>query len=241
MTDSTESGLILDWDSEFWGVTIGRITGDTLSGKRWTDVDRWARAQGVDCLYFLARPDEAETLAVAQQAGFRLVDVRVELAQPSADAEPAPRIRAHEPADLDTLRTIARTSHEITRFYADPQFPKERCDDLYDTWITRSCEGWADAVLVAELDARAAGYVTCDIDHVSGQGSIGLIAVSAAARGNGLGRDLVNGALRWCRDHGSSEVSVVTQVANTAAQRLFQFCGFRTSSTGLWFHYWYQR
>jgi len=206
-----------------------------------SDIDAWARTHDVDCLYFLARPDDPETVGIAQGAAFRLVDVRVELAQPSTETEPAARVRPYRSTDLETLRAIARASHEITRFYADLHFPRERCSDFYDTWIVRSCEGWADGVLVAELDGRPAGYVTCHGDPALRRGSIGLIAVSAAARGNGLGRDLVLGALSWCRDHGSTEVSVVTQGANVGAQRLFQLCGFRTVSTGLWFHRWYER
>jgi dTDP-4-amino-4,6-dideoxy-D-galactose acyltransferase len=234
-------GLLLDWDSAFWGVTVGRIGADTLTADRWADTDGWARAHDVDCLYFLARPDDPETVGVAQEAGFRLVDVRVELVRTAEANEPAGRVRSYQPDDLETLRLIARTSHSTTRFYADPHFPRERCGDLYDTWIVRSCDGWADAVLVAESAGRPAGYATCHLDSTSNRGSIGLIAVSAAARGQGLGSDLVLGALCWCRDRGAADVSVVTQGGNVPAQRLFQQCGFRTSSTGLWFHRWYER
>jgi dTDP-4-amino-4,6-dideoxy-D-galactose acyltransferase len=240
MNENAEPGLLLDWDSAFWGITVGRVHGHTLTAERSAGIDAWARAHAVDCLYFLARPDDPETVGLAQETGFRLVDVRVELTQPSTETEPAARVRLYGPADLERLRTIARTSHEITRFYADPHFPRERCSELYDTWIVRSCKGWADAVLVAERDSRAAGYVTCHLDPNSNQGSIGLIAVSAAARGKGLGSDLVLSALGWCHDHGSAEVSVVTQGANIAAQRLFQLCGFRTFSAGLWFHRWFK-
>lgn len=233
--------LLLGWDSAFWGITVGRVSEQTLTAESWAEADAWARAHDVDCLYFLARPDDPGTIGVAQDAGFRLVDVRVELALPSTKAEAADRIRPYRPADLETLRRIARTSHGNTRFYADPRFPRDRCSDLYDTWIVRSCDGWADAVLVAELEGVAGGYVTCHLDPTLHRGSIGLIAVSAVARGRHLGRDLVVGALRWCHDNGSAEVSVVTQGANVAAQRLFQSCGFRTCSTALWFHRWYER
>jgi dTDP-4-amino-4,6-dideoxy-D-galactose acyltransferase len=238
---AADPGLVLEWDSAFWGVTVGRVRQDILTPERWAAVDAWARARNVDCLYFLAAPDDPETVGVAQEARFRLVDVRVELDRPPAESEPAARVRPHRPQDLQTLRAIARTSHGITRFYADPNFPRERCDDFYDTWIVRSCDGWADTVLVGELDGSIAGYVSCHVDAASNRGSIGLIAVRAAARGRGMGRDLVLGALGWFRDRGCAEVAVVTQGANVAAQRVFQACGFRTASTGLWFHRWYGR
>jgi dTDP-4-amino-4,6-dideoxy-D-galactose acyltransferase len=241
MIESAERAVLLEWDSAFWGVTVGRVSAHVLTADRLADIDVWARAHHVDCLYFLAVPDDPETIGVAQGAGFRLVDLRVEFAWRADEAELATRVRSYRPGDLESLRMIARTSHENTRFYADPHFPRERCSDLYDTWIVRSCNGWADAVLVAVLDGQAVGYVTCHFDRTSNRGSIGLIAVSADVRGKGLGRELVLGAVGWCREHGSTEVSVVTQGANVGAQRLFQVCGFLTLSTGLWFHRWYER
>jgi dTDP-4-amino-4,6-dideoxy-D-galactose acyltransferase len=238
--ERAEPGRILDWDSAFWAITVARVAAESLTPGRWVEIDAWARDGLVECLYFLAPADDHESVAVAQAAGFRFVDLRLELSRRRAAVEPGTHVRAYRSADLDALRTIARTSHEITRFYADPRFPRTRCADLYDTWIYRSCEeGWADAVLVAALDGDAAGYVTCHLDESSGRGSIGLIAVSAAARGKGLGRELVDGALAWMDDRGCRDASVVTQGANVAAQRLFQMCGFRTSSAALWFHRWY--
>ena len=129
----------------------------------------------------------------------------------------------------------------MTRFYADPGFPDERCDDLYDTWIARSLEGWADGVLVAEVDGRPAGYVSCHLDGAARAGSIGLIAVDADARRGGMGVALSRAAVAWCRERGAEEMSVVTQGRNAAALRTFQRAGFLVDSIGLWFHKWYRQ
>lgn len=244
MSGSFSSGVpvsLLEWDSTFWGFTVGRVDTSTLSAEQWEQIDAWAQAAGVECLYLLAQPDDPKSLDIAQKAGFRLADVRVELNRQSGEISPTTHVRAYRPDDLDDLRDIARTSHRTTRFYMDPHFPQDRCGDLYDTWILRSCHGWADAVLVAEVDDRPAGYVTCHLDHTAKQGSIGLIAVAERARGQGLGGELVNGALSWYFERDSKRVSVVTQGANISAQRVFQLWGFRTSSTTLWLHRWYER
>jgi dTDP-4-amino-4,6-dideoxy-D-galactose acyltransferase len=196
-------------------------------------VDAWVARNRVACLYFLA-PDEPGLAAAAEDAGFRLVDVRVELARSAAGGDVG-AVRPAWPEDEAELRRIARTNHPITRFYADARFPDERCDDLYETWIARSLEGWAEAVLVAEADGRPAGYVSVHAD-----GSIGLIGVDPDARGRGLGRELVLGAVAWCRDRGLGEVSVVTQARNVPALRTFERCGFLARDVGLWFHKWFQ-
>ncbi len=220
-------GEVLEWDSEFWGARVARVEG--------ADADGWASANGVDVAYLLVDGSDAAAAQAAEERGFRVMDVRVELEAPSVRSEQP--VRTHGEADVETLRAIARTSHEDTRFYADPRFPRERCDALYDTWIRRSCEGWADVVLVADREGAPAGYIA--MHRRGGSGSIGLIGVDAAARCRGVGEALVRGALDWCARDGLASCSVVTQGRNVAAQRLFQRCGFRTSAVDLWFHKWF--
>jgi GNAT superfamily N-acetyltransferase len=167
------------------------------------------------------------------------MDVRVELAR-DAVSEPLPEgVREAGPADLEALRGIASTSHGATRFYADPNFDDARCDAFYDTWITRSFEGWAAGVLVAEGPAGPAGYVSCHLDGDTG--SIGLIAVDEVARGRGTGVALPLGAVAWCAGRGATRMTVVTQGRNVSALRTFARAGFLVSSVGLWFHKWYAR
>lgn len=215
---------------------IGRIESDTLDARRAGAVDEWAAAEGVECLYFLARSDDPASAFAATDAGYRLVDVRVELSRPAAGDDEG-SVRVARPSDVGALRDIARVSHGGTRFYADPRFPDGRCDEFYAHWIELSCEGWADAVLVVEAGGWPAGYVTCHADGL--RGSIGLIAVEERSRGRGLGRELVAGAVEWMRRSGLETAAVVTQGRNASAQRTFQSVGFRTETVGLWFHKWY--
>lgn len=214
---------------------IGRVLGDRLDPDR---VDAWARDNRIACLYLLSR-DEPGAAAVAEGAGFRLMDVHVELARTAAGGN-APSLRKARPGDEPVLRSFAREHHRITRFYADPHFPDDRCDDLYETWIVRSLQGWAEAVLVAELDGRVVGYMTVHADTGALRGSLGLASVARDTRGQGIGKELVHGALGWCTDHGLVEVSVATQARNVPALRTFEACGFRIRSVGLWFHKWYE-
>jgi GNAT superfamily N-acetyltransferase len=234
----TEPAALLPWDTEFWGVRIGRVEGDTMTAERAAELEDWAAAHEVACVYFLAGEDAA-TAHAAEDAGFRLMDVRVGLARAAAPAGVDARVRALGPGDLPALREIARASHGATRFYADPRFPRERCDDLYDVWITRSAEGWAEAVLVAEHDGSPAAYLSCHADEARGRASIGLFAVAEAARGSGLGAALVEAAVCWAAERGLGEIDVVTQGRSAAALRVYERRGFVVESLGFWFHRWY--
>lgn len=236
----TAACTLLPWDSEFWGVPVGRVEDGELTAERLAAVDEWAHANDVACLYFLADGDDPASAHVAERGGFRLMDLRVELRRPSSEEEALQRLREARPDDAGALRAIARSSHGVTRFYADPNFADERCDDLYDVWISRSLEGWADGVLVADGERRPAGYVSCHLDPANATGSIGLIAVDERMRGGGIGVDLARGAVGWCHGRGAEAMTVATQGRNVAALRTFQRAGFLFDSVGLWFHKWYQ-
>ena len=133
------------------------------------------------------------------------------------------------------MEEIAKAAHRDSRFYADPNFKKSRCDALYRTWIRKSCGGYADAVWVAELRGVPVGYVTCRLREKS-RGEIGLVGIAGKARGKGVGRRLVFEALRWLSRQGMKRASVVTQGRNTGAQRLYQRCGFLTRGVELSYH-----
>lgn len=230
----------LDWDSEFFGFGIGRIDAAQLDDETVAAAREWARATAVRCLYFLANADDAATTRVAERAGMACTDIRMTFERTLAGQEPEsslPDIRLWRPDDLPALRAIASSSHTDTRFYADPRFARERCDALYAAWIERSCAGFAQTVLVAQGgDGRPLGYVT---GHLRGDvASLGLIAVVPEAQGRGLGPRLVNAFLAWAAGQHATRATVVTQGRNVRAQRLYQRCGFVTSTVQVWYHFW---
>ena len=233
---------IVEWDSEFFGRRIARIDPAHAAVVGMAAADAWCADHRIDCVYLLADANDQSTCDNAQAHGFRLVDVRVTLeAVPSASATPMPRtdgpmIRPVRADDVERLEAIARESHRDTRFYMDGHFNRSRCDEMYELWIAKSCRGWAERVFVAEIDGDPAGYLTCHLHDRAGR--IGLVAVSAARRGEGAGSALVQTARRWFADQGAMRVSVVTQGRNPMALRLYQRAGMNVTSIQLWFHKW---
>jgi dTDP-4-amino-4,6-dideoxy-D-galactose acyltransferase len=237
----------LPWDTNFFGRRIARVREHRLDPHRTKEILEWCRVQSIECLYFLADSDHAETVRLAENHGFRFVDIRVTLQQSIRGQQSAPKdhradaaamIRLARASDIPFLQAIARNCHSDSRFYYDPGFPTASCEALYETWIKRSCEDYADAVLVAELDDQPVGYVSCHLRADPPHGQIGLVGLAEQARGHGLGQILVNRSLDWFAQHNISQVSVVTQGRNVAAQRLYQRCGFLIQSVQLWFHRW---
>jgi dTDP-4-amino-4,6-dideoxy-D-galactose acyltransferase len=247
VADAPAGCELLAWDSEFWGFTVARVLGDHLAEVRVDAVDAWCAEQGVRCLYFLAASNDPVTTLAAERGGFHLSDVRLtfryDLASDSARERSLPRpelvLRSSTPDDLPWLEALARVSYRDTRFYYDQHFSRERCAELYATWIRKSCAGWADIVLVIVDAGEPRGYLSCHLEVDRGEGRIGLVGVHPLARGLGLGTALVNGAQGWFRQQGAAAVTVVTQGRNTVAQRLYQQAGFRTEDCRFWYHKWY--
>lgn len=229
----------LPWDSAFFGFPIARLHPNHLRPETVDACFAWCRAQGIRCLYFLADPDDQLTADLAAAHGFRLVDVRVTLECRNLEHGAwSSGVRPWRESDLPELRRIARAVHRDSRFYYDTNFPRERCDALYELWIEKSCRGYADAVFVAEDDGTPSGYITCHREP-DGSGRIGLVGVAASARGRGIGGELVRAALAYFASSGVSAVRVVTQGRNFAAQRLYQRSGFVTASMQIWYHRWF--
>ena len=223
------------------------MLGENLLQSQQAPIDAWCSRHGINFLQYLAPADNPASVRAAEEGGFRLVDERITLACSPAAAPLLPaasgiELRDGRAQDVADLEAIARVSHVDSRYYNDQGFSREGCDTLYATWIRRSVEGaLADAVFVPVVDGRAAGYVTCKRDEQeANRGWIGLVGVGAEAQGRGLGGALVGRAIDWFRQQAISEVLVVTQGRNDAAQRLYRRCGFLTHDARLWFHKWYR-
>lgn len=100
---------------------------------------------------------------------------------------------------------------------------------MYDIWLDRCLN---EGVVVVPAD-RGTGFVGARRD--GDVASIELVYVDAASRGQGLGRALIREAAAAL---GASDVSVVTQSGNVAAQRLYQSLGLRSRRTIAVLHLW---
>lgn len=237
--------FFLDWDTQFFGARIASLSAPAsgLDDAALRAADGWCRAERVDCLYLRSDADDVTTLRAAGALGFRFVDVRItldcelgKLPTPSAHEV----IRSARAEDLPALRAMAAYNHANTRFYADGRFARERCDELYATWIEKSVNGWAERVLVPDEGAGALGYLSIHL-RPENTAEIGLVGLAREAQGRGLGQKLVESAIAWMRAKGCARSTVVTQGRNIAAQRLYQAAGFRTCAMELWHHRWFDR
>lgn len=85
------------------------------------------------------------------------------------------------------------------------------------------------ALLVGEEGGELIGYAV--LWFAAGEAELGDLAVHPDARGRGLGRWLLHGALAEAARQGAAEVYLEVRESNAAARRLYERAGFAT--TGL--------
>ncbi len=73
--------------------------------------------------------------------------------------------------------------------------------------------------------------------HTADSGLIELLVVAGSRRGEGIGRRLVETALRVFRDAGCAEASVSTGTENEAAQKIYCDAGLTEASVLLEMHF----
>jgi dTDP-4-amino-4,6-dideoxy-D-galactose acyltransferase len=245
---TSEPCQFLEWDTQFFGHRIGRVQAHRLEAGLPDAIETWRRNHTIECLYFLADSDDPQTIILAQEYGFQLVEVRMIFERRLKDWDPQTRpreaaevlIRPAQPQDIPSLQEIAKNSYIDSRFRFDKHFYEAKWQDYYRTWTANSCSGGADLALVAEKGGEVLGYITGQVDHEKSEGNCELIGVKESARHLGVGQELYRSGMDRYVGAGIQVMWVCTQGRNVPMQRMVQRNGFITRSCQLYYHKWFE-
>jgi ribosomal protein S18 acetylase RimI-like enzyme len=135
-------------------------------------------------------------------------------------------VRPDERAAVGELRVLAYAAQDLLA--ASPAYA--------DTLRALGSTGGAD-VLVAEDDRAPGGALlgtvtlqpwgpASEIARDGGEAELRALAVAPAAQGRGVGRLLLDAAVRRARAHGAHHLVLSTQPAMRSAHRLYRAAGF---------------
>jgi dTDP-4-amino-4,6-dideoxy-D-galactose acyltransferase len=223
----------LDWDSKFFGARMGRIVpaGEAAASPVVTRLTlARARNEGFDHVILRLSAGDFDGMRAAESAGMSLVDVAIDLARPAEGCELG-EVRAGTEDDLPWARDLAGRAFVHSRFFSDPFFSLEQGKAFHREWVKNLWGGLATHLLVAVADGRNAGFIACSQN--GNEGRIVLIATDERARGRGIGRALVHGALTKLAASGAETVRVKTQASNIAALNLYERSGFAIAASEL--------
>ena len=232
---------ILNWDTDFFGVTVARITEPVLNELEVSDILLELKAKGVHLVYW---PSSCELKGeFVKRFGGRLVDNKMTFAMDlrrlsSDEFISTDIVEAYtQSMPIRDIEGLAIQSGEYSRFGVDHNIPREKFAALYKIWINRSLrKEIAEEVLVIREGDRVVGMVT--LGNKNGRGDIGLIAVDKNYRGKKFGEKLVRAAQKWFVKNGYEYGQVVTQGMNIPACNLYKKCGYSIQTVEYYYHFW---
>jgi dTDP-4-amino-4,6-dideoxy-D-galactose acyltransferase len=232
---------ILDWDTDFFGIKVGRFTNPQLELQELSEILSEMKKKNVKLVYFPAEK-EIEITAAKRLGGF-LADKKTTFAIDFSivnltESIPTDLVKPFKDSmSVKEFENLAIQSGELSRFAVDPNFPKDKFISLYKTWMKKSLQKEiASEVLFINDENRIAGVVT--LGEKKGRGDIGLFAVDKKYRGKKFGEMLVRAAQKWFIDHGYKYGQVVTQGQNTPAGNLYKKCGYSVEKVEYFYHFW---
>ena len=233
----------LQWDSDFFGVPVASLDGGHLQAETSKIVFDWCLKENIRCLYFLADGTDPHTLQCAFNAGFKFIDVRVEMEYDLNNVLkteiPSLKIKqVTKKEQLNNILAFASKSHTDSRFFKDLNFDRIKCEKLYEEWIDRDFEKGNVLGFFPDDGEIVKGYITFTMMSPD-FARIGLIAVEDQFRGKGVGLELLSETIAKSKKLNAKKLIVVTQASNTSALRLYEKAGFRMSDAKLWFHKWF--
>ena len=225
----------LEWDSEFFGLQIGRVDLQTLDDAVDLALMHYDLKYQYDLLYVFSK----EGLSF-DAIGAELVDEKILYSKPCEPREQYNDISFYkQEVPSEDLYRLALVSGGYSRFKLDDRLPKGSYERLYTRWIENACpkEGTNQQILTF-LDAQnvAKGMIT--IDHLGELGHIGLVAVDTDCQHQGIGGKIMSTLDGYLYGLGVKTLEVPTQKANKDACRWYEKNGFKVKSVTPIYHWW---
>lgn len=225
----------LAWDSDFFGLRIGRIFVSSEEEGMSLASQRRNLEEDYDLLYVFTSHgmqfSDDEAKLVDEKVVYSLSKVVPSKANPSVE------IWDVNKGVTDELLHLALVSGKYSRFKLDESLPSGSYERMYSRWIEQSVNhAIATEVFCYMVNNIPRGLVT--LDRKNGVGTIGLVAVHEEFQGQGIASALIQHVIQYAQEGKCIKLSVATQHDNIPACRLYEKNGFEVKSvTDVW-HWW---
>ncbi len=219
----------LDWDSDFFGYEIGEIIFKNNINLK--DSEKFD-------LLVIKSSDDFEILLDGFKNNFSETKVIFEKKLSLIHSENT-NIYSIDETDYDRneLYELAYESGKHSRFVLDKNFQAENFKKLYRKWVDNSIfKEIAEDVIIYKEDNQTVGFVTYKTNEDSG--FIGLIAVSAAHQGKGIGNKLLSYVENILFSKGIQKLIIPTQLSNIVACNFYKKQNYTIQQILFIKHYW---
>ncbi len=233
----------LVWDSNFFGLKIGKIESPP-SKIPITAFLKKAVSNQYDLIYLFCSEDTTISKNDLNQFQGKKVDTKFSFSWNSNNNKNLTTIsndivEYQEKAVSINLKNLALQSGLHSRFKIDSNFKPSKFEQLYTEWISNSVsKKFADFVFVKKEAHREVGFVTLKINYTTQIGTIGLIAVDPKFRGKQIGQQLLDTIKQTTTNLGIEKIHVATQKENNGACNFYLKNNFTLYSCTQIYHFW---
>lgn len=230
---------LLKWDTDFFGIKIGRILFDSTESRLTALLDK-AKKQGYRLVYVFSDENRFLNSDILGSSNGKLVDRKIVYQKRvcSYDVLNEKTIYPYTSSEnTEKLLDLAYISGKYSRFRLDENFPIGSFERMYKEWLLKSLNGeLADVVYLARENNKVSGFVTLRCGKDSGD--IGLIAVNTENQNKGIGAKLIHACEEYLYKKSIDNLKVPTQMDNIQACRFYEKCGFVKISVTNIYHFW---
>jgi ribosomal protein S18 acetylase RimI-like enzyme len=254
------------WDTKAVGYRIAVIKHLTEAGSApdsdvledlLGEVIRHAASRGRECLTCKVQPLEFGAIHALERHGFLLMDTLLDFLfdfsrTPFESISPPKgliglRIRLAQSQDLPEVLVLNQRAfvNYFGRYHSDPKLPPGTGPTVYDQWVRSSFEGWADWILIAEVNGRIAGFgiwkkaSASEAKHSVDIAHYKLAGIHPEFSGRGLYSALAYEGMRIAQDL-AKHVDGPVHVSNYPVHRALQKLGWKITGARHSFHKWLQ-
>lgn len=228
----------LPWDTEFFGIGIGRVHPDPAgSTDGLAEAEAEARRLGLECLYATLDPVHTDLSIALQRQGFRLVEVAMDLLHPTTVIEVLPPTdsvaRDGTPEDLPKLEEEIALMAPWSRFAVDKRFGPDAARRMHRAWVERAATAEHRRLVVAEDEHGITGFST-QSTLPGEEPRIDLIASSKS--GSGAAYALVDHQFHQFGEGRSWGGPIAAR--NVPSLRFCEHMGYRIGTVRYLYHRW---
>ena len=236
---------LLKWDTSFFGFPVAIIKKNTINKKSIKKIINFCKKYKIKLLMFSCNPKNPENVILAEKYKFHFADMRLIFEKDISNYKLKKQLPKNlqctlaKQKDEKSLKKISKDIYKDSRYYFDRNFDKNKIKEFYLNWISKSLNGKLDDYVFMLVQRKnPIGYIT--IKHFNKHTvRIGLVGIDSKKKNKGFGKMILTNVLMKLKNKGINKIYVVTQGRNYNAQRLYQKCGFVTSSAEIWYHLWF--
>lgn len=234
---------LLDWDSNFFNMKIGRIDKFELEENEFLEIIEDFTMSEFDLVYIFDNLT-ANTISISSDFySLKEVDTKVVYKKSITDFDvKIENLNVDVLNDISTsdeldLISLALESGHLSRYKTDDNFKKGEFERFYRTWIQNSINKTiADDIFVYRFEDKIVGFAT--LKYSGDDCFIGLIAVSPNLRGQQIGAKLMEMCFAYGKHMGCKNLYVATQLQNEGACNFYEKFEMIIDEKKKIFHLW---